>query len=103
MHGDVPVATAIQPISETPQSVAALTASLLVIDAAQQDLDGGSPLLPHAMCRIGEIRNVRDVTELADTGDTTECRDSYVVQSLPDRPHKSLRPVVSTSRAAQAR
>ncbi|HSK95131.1 MAG TPA: hypothetical protein VK891_00815 [Euzebyales bacterium] len=64
-HGDVPVATAVQPISETPEPVAraqrrlrvvqwlipALTAALLVIDAAQQDVDGGTRLLPRALCR----------------------------------------------------
>jgi hypothetical protein len=63
MHGDVPVATAVQPISETPEPVAraqrrlqvvqwlipALTASLFVIDAVQQEIEGGTHLLPHAV------------------------------------------------------
>lgn len=64
-EGDVPVATAVQPISETPEPVAraqrrlrvvqwlipTLTASLLVIDAAQQDVDGGTRLVPRLVCR----------------------------------------------------
>jgi hypothetical protein len=80
LHGDVPVATAVQPISETPEPVAnaqrrlrvvqwlipALTALLLLIEAAQQDIDGGTRLLPRALChgahriplrrRIGSVR-----------------------------------------------
>ena len=65
LHGDVPVATAVQPIAETPEPVAraqrrlrvvqwlipALTAALLVIDAAQRDIDGGTRLLPRTLCR----------------------------------------------------
>ena len=63
MHGDVPVATAVQPISETPEPVAraqrrlrvvqwlipTLTASLFIIDAVQQEAGGGTHLLPHAV------------------------------------------------------
>jgi hypothetical protein len=65
LYGDVPVATAVQPISETPAPVAraqrrlrvvqwlipGLTALLLLIEAAQQDVDGGTRLLPRALCR----------------------------------------------------
>jgi hypothetical protein len=71
LHGDVPVATAVQPIADTPEPVAraqrrlrivqwlipALTATLLVIDAAQQDVDGGTRLLPRTLSRgSGRIR-----------------------------------------------
>jgi len=65
MHGDVPVATAVQPISETPEPVAraqrrlrvvqwlipTLTASLFIIDAVQQETEGGTRLLPRR--RVG--------------------------------------------------
>lgn len=65
-HGDVPVATAVQPIAATPEPVAramrrlrvvqwlipALTGFLLVLDALQQEVDGGTRLLPRLTCRI---------------------------------------------------
>lgn len=64
-YGDVPVATAVQPIAATPAPVAraqrrlrvvqwlipALTGSLLIIDALQQEVDGGTRLLPRLACR----------------------------------------------------
>lgn len=67
-QGDVPVATAVQPISDTPEPVARaqrrlrvvqwlipmLTGSLLVIDALQQEVDAGTRLLPRLVCRAGD-------------------------------------------------
>lgn len=64
-QGDVPVATAVQPIADTPEPVAraqrrlrvvqwlipALTGSLVVVDALQQEVDGGTRLLPRQVCR----------------------------------------------------
>jgi hypothetical protein len=64
-QGDVPVATAVQPIADTPEPVAraqrrlrvvqwlipALTGSLLIFDALQQEVDGGTRLAPHQVCR----------------------------------------------------
>lgn len=64
--GDVPVATAVHPISDTPEPVAramhrlrvvqwlipAFTASLLAVDAVQQEADGGTRLLPGLVCRL---------------------------------------------------
>jgi len=66
-EGDVPVATAVVPIADTPESVAkamrrlrvvqwlipSFTASLLVIDAAQQEA-GGTRLLPGLVCRMSD-------------------------------------------------
>lgn len=68
LHGDVPVATAVQPMSDTPEPVAkaqrrlrvvqwlipGLTGTLLVIDALQQQVDGGTRLLPRLACRAAE-------------------------------------------------
>jgi uncharacterized membrane protein len=65
-QGDVPVASAVQPISDTPAPVAAaqrrlrvvqwlipaLTGALFVIDALQQDIDRGTRLAPLLACRV---------------------------------------------------
>lgn len=65
-QGDVPVASAVQPISETPEPVAkaqrrlrvvqwlipALTGSLVLINAAQQQVDGGTRLPARAVCWV---------------------------------------------------
>lgn len=67
--GDVPVATAVQPIAATPPEVAAAqrrlrvvqwvipaaTAALLVIDAVQREAGRGTRLLPELVCR-GRVR-----------------------------------------------
>lgn len=66
MHGDVPVATAVQPIAETPDAVASaqrrlrvvqwlipfLTAGLVGIDAWQREASGGTRLLSRLVCRV---------------------------------------------------
>lgn len=65
-EGDVPVATAVEPISDTPETVAramrrlrvvqwlipAFTASVLAVDAAQREAGHGTRLLPDAVCRL---------------------------------------------------
>lgn len=64
--GDVPVATPVQPISETPREVAdaqrrlrvvqwlipMLTASLVVVDGWQRERGAGTRLLPKLVCRV---------------------------------------------------
>jgi drug/metabolite transporter superfamily protein YnfA len=63
--GDVPVATAVQPISDTPPEVAAaqrrlrvvqwlipaFTAGIVVVDAWQRERGDGTRLLPQVLCR----------------------------------------------------
>ena len=69
-HGDVPIAAATQPISDTPAPVAAaqrrlrvlqwviplLTAGLIVVDAWQVQREGGTRLFPGRVCRMQRSR-----------------------------------------------
>lgn len=68
--GDVPVATAVQPIADTPPEVAAAqrrlrvvqwvipaaTATILLLDALQREAGRGTRLLPEVVCR-GRVRS----------------------------------------------